>query len=87
MHDGAGHRFHFCGGFAHRDPGDVLDLLSQQVDGALEELSVKLLHLNGALRGAGQGLLGGRQRLVQRDDQRVIAQDHGHRFWPIPSRS
>ena len=49
MHDGAGRRLHFRGGFAHRDPGDAFDLLPQQVDGALEELSVKLLHLNGAL--------------------------------------
>ena len=45
MHDGAGRRLRFRGGFAHRDPGDALDLLSQQVDGTLEQLPVKLLHL------------------------------------------
>ena len=41
------------------------------------------VNLNGALRGAGQGLLGGRQCLVQRDDQCVVAQDHGHGFGRI----
>jgi hypothetical protein len=46
MHDGAGRRLHFGGGFAHRDPGDAFDLLSQQVDGVSEELPVILLHLS-----------------------------------------
>jgi len=44
---------------------------------------VELLHLNCPLRGEGQGLLSGRQRLVQRDDQRVLAQHHGHGFWRV----
>jgi hypothetical protein len=57
MHDGAGCGLDFRGCLAHCDPGDAFDLLPQQVDGALEELSVELLHLNGPLRGAGQGLL------------------------------
>ena len=80
MHDGAGCCLNFRGCLAHRDPGDAFDLLPQQVGGVLEELSVKLLHLSGPLGGAGQGLLRGRQRLVQRDDQRVLAEDHGHGF-------
>ena len=44
---------------------------------------MEFLHLSGTLRGAGQGLLGGRQRLVQCDDQRVITQHHSHRLGRI----
>ena len=41
---------------------------------------MKVLHLSGACRALGQGLLGRRQSLVQCDHQRVPAQDHGHRL-------
>ena len=51
----------------------------------VEELSVKLLYLSGTFGSTGQRLLGGRQRLVQRDDQRVVAQNHGHGFGRIAS--
>ena len=64
----------------HLDPGDSFDLLPQRVGGVAEQLPMKLLHLSGAVRGLGQGLLGRRQGPVQRDHQRVVAQDHGHRF-------
>ena len=57
-----------------------LDLLPQRVGGVGEQLPVKLLHLGGAGRALGQGLLGRRQGPVQRDHQRVLAQDHGHRL-------
>ena len=48
VHDGAGGRLHFRSSFPHCDPGNAFDFLPQQVDGALEELPVKLLHLSGA---------------------------------------
>ena len=43
-----------------------------------KQLTVELLHLSGAARSTGQGLLGGGQRPVQRDDQRSFAEHHGH---------
>jgi hypothetical protein len=46
---------------------------------------VELLHLGGAGGALCQRLFGRRQDAVQRDDRRVLAQDHGHRAgaWPV----
>ena len=41
---------------------------------------MKVLHLGGARRVLGQGFFRWRQGPVQRDHQRVFAQDHGHRL-------
>lgn len=41
---------------------------------------MEFLHLRGAGLAAGQRLLGGRQRFMQRDHQRVFAEDDGHRL-------
>ena len=80
LHHRAGARFDLCDRFAHLHAGDSLDLLSQRFAGIGEQLPVKVLHLRGACRAVGQGLLSGRQGPVQRDHQGVLAEDHGHRF-------
>ncbi len=59
-HHGAGRRLDFRGRFAYLHPGDPFNLLPQRFGGAAEKLPVKLLHLNGAGRALGQGLLGRR---------------------------
>ena len=43
-----------------------------------QELPLQLLELGGLGRRPGEGLLRRRQGLVQRDDQRALAHDHGH---------
>jgi len=80
LHDGAGGRLDFRSRLAHLYPGDSPDLLPQRVGGTGEQLPMKLLHLSGACRALGQGLLGWRQRPVQRDHQRLPTQDDGHRL-------
>ncbi len=80
LNDGAGRRFDFCGRLSNLDPGDSLDLLPQFLGRAGEQLPMKLLYLSGTLWILGQGLLGWRQRPVQRDQQRVPAENHGHQL-------
>ena len=67
---------------ASRTSTPVIRLISlpQRLGGGGEQLAVKLLHLGGPVRGLGQGLLGRRQRPVERDDQRVLTQDHRRRI-------
>ena len=84
MDDGARCCFDFRGRFAHFPAGDSLDLLSHRLGRAGKELAMKLLHLRGTFRSAGQGLFGRRQGVVQSHDQRVLAEDHGHRFGGEP---
>lgn len=45
--------FTFRGGSAYRESSDALDFPPLKSDGVLEEFSVILLHLRGALRGVG----------------------------------
>ena len=81
VHDGAGRWLHFCRRFAHLDSCDASDFSSQYFNAALEKLTVKLLHLYGALRGLSEGLFSGRQYIVKRDDERVVvAEGHVYRL-------
>ena len=73
MNYGARRRLDFDRRFAHRDARDALDLLSEQFDRVLKKPSMEVLDLRRACRVLGQRLFGRRQRLVKRDDQRLVA--------------
>ena len=45
----------------------------------VEQLTVEVLHQGGPCRVLGEGLLGRRQRFVDRDHQRLLPHDHRHR--------
>src|ERR1051325_415244 len=80
LDDRAGRRLDFRSRFAYFNAGDSSDLLSQSIGGIYEQLAVELLYLRGALRALGQSPLRRRQGAVQRDRQRVVTQNHRHRF-------
>jgi hypothetical protein len=78
--DRAARGIHFRGAFENFHSGDPLYFLSERVGSVQEQVPVKLLHLGGAIGTLDHRLLGRRQCTVQRDDQRVPAKHHAHRF-------
>jgi len=77
LHHGAGRRLDFRDCLAHLNAGDAFDLSPQRFSRVGEQLPVKILHFGGA---RGQGPLGRRQRFVQCDHKRVLAEHHRDRL-------
>ena len=84
MDNRPGRRLDDDGLFLHRPPGEPLDLRAQLITGDGEQGSVVALHLGGAGGAPGEDLLRRGERLMERDDDGLVAGDDRHRLRDMP---
>jgi hypothetical protein len=84
MHDRPGGRFHDDRRFPHLAARQTLNLIPQFIARNGEQGPVVLLHFRRPSLRAGENFFGGRQRLVQRQNDRFLTGDHGHGLGRVP---
>ena len=70
--EAAGHGFHFDRRFAYCDAQDALELDMEGGSGGLKEALMELIDARGALGRAGHLLFGKGERILERDDKRLL---------------
>ncbi len=78
--EAAGRRFHFDGGFAYCHAEDALELDMEGRGGGLKQALMELIDAGGALGRGGHLFFGKGERILERDDKRLLTHEDGAGF-------